>query len=194
MHDRRGARRRRRAPVALALLLLAPACGDDPDPTPAEVAAGVCAASIRWRDDLGDLVEELSRAGVGEDDVGRRKALLVGFVEDGRARTDGLVEDVRDAGVDGPAEAALVAGADEIRAVWDEALALAEGFPDEQDDESFPFRGIQLVHYSEQTAAVWKSALQEARVAGDPALTQALAEEPTCEVIPRTADTVGEAG
>jgi hypothetical protein len=95
---------------------------------------------------------------------------------------------VQDAGADGDVEAALVAGADDVRAIWDTARAEAEAFPDEDDPESFVSRGLVLANYGEQTASAWKTAVQAARDAADPALAAALEAEPSCSVIPRTAD------
>lgn len=191
MQDRRGARWRHRAPVALgllSLLLLAPCGGDSAPPTPAEIAAGLCGASIRWRDDLGELVEQLSRSGVGVDDVAARKALMIDFVDDAEARTAGLLDDVRDAGVTGDVEAALDEGAAQVDAQWDEARAEVATFPEDRDEESFVSRGLVLANYTERTGGAWKTAMQAARDAAGPDLVAALEAEPACSVIPRTAD------
>ena len=55
---------------------------------------GLCGATLAWREDLGELVEELSQAGVAVEDVGVRKDLFRGFVADAESRTDTMVDEV----------------------------------------------------------------------------------------------------
>lgn len=163
------------------------ACGDDVR-TPESLATGLCEATIEWRDDLGELVEQLSRAGVGLDDVAARRQLLLGFVDDAGARKERLLDDAAEAGASGEIAGILRAGARDVADVWRRARAEAEGFPTEDDPEPFHSRGLQLANYVEETGSAWKSAIAEVHAAASPALAAALDAEPACSVIPRTAD------
>ncbi|MBA2280107.1 MAG: hypothetical protein H0W25_02590 [Acidimicrobiia bacterium] len=154
----------------------------------------MCDATVAWREDLGELVEELSQAGVAVEDVGVRKDLFRGFVADAESRTDTMVDEVL--GLLGPDEGTatqrLAVGGDELAEDWAYAREMVEDFPDREDAEPFVSRGTQLTNEVERTGARWKTALNEAAVLASPELRKALVDEPSCTVIPRTADTAQE--
>ena len=166
------------------------ACGSEGTPPPSEQAEALCRTSIEWRDALGDLVEDLSRTGVRVEDAGERKRLLLHFVDDAEDRTEAMVEEVREqlpVGERGARGRVTSAGTD-LDEVWDDVRVLVRSFPDDSDPEPFYSRGTQVTNEVELTAAVWKSALSDVAVAVSPELRAALAEEPACTLIPRTAD------